>query len=121
MPQAYRKAVLRISLTARRGSPMRRASRGSDHAREGRCNMASHPHESSPPAGARREWATRDMWPSLAITAAWVVVFADALYGPDITSSTPGGTTATCPSAVVVALFAFLTSWVVAKYAFRDR
>jgi hypothetical protein len=83
--------------------------------------MASYPHESSPGAGTRRDWATRDMWPSLAITAAWVVVFADVLYGPDITSSTPGGTTATCPSAVVVALFAFLTSWVVAKYAFRDR
>jgi len=83
--------------------------------------MASFSHEPSRTAETRHDWATRDMWASLAITAAWVAVVADALYGPDITSSTPGGTTASCPSAVVVALFAFLTSWVVARYAFHDR
>ena len=83
--------------------------------------MASFSHEPSHRVESHGDWATRDMWASLAITAAWVAVLADALYGPDITSSTPGGTTASCPSAVVVALFAFLTSWAVARYAFHDR
>jgi len=49
------------------------------------------------------------------------VVFADALYGPDIVASSgSGGATTTVPSAVVVAGFAFLTSWIVAKYGLRS-
>jgi ABC-type sulfate transport system permease component len=44
----------------------------------------------------------------------------DALFGPDIVTSNGAGTTSSTPSAVVLALFAFLTSWVVARYAFRQ-
>ena len=60
-------------------------------------------------------------WPSLAITTMWVAVVLDALFGPDIETSSDAGTnTASVPSAVALALFAFLASWVVARYAFRD-
>jgi hypothetical protein len=65
--------------------------------------------------------AMREMWASLAITVVWLVVFADSLYGPDIVAhSGSGGATTTVPSAVVVAGFAFLTSWIVAKYGLRS-
>jgi hypothetical protein len=65
---------------------------------------------------------TRDvqLWPSLAIGLIWLVVGLDALFGPDIVTSNASGTnTSSTPSAVVLSLFAFLTSWVVARYAFR--
>ena len=46
-------------------------------------------------------------------------VLFDAVYGPDIVSHGVAGDSTTVPSAVVVALFAFLGTWVVAKYGFR--
>ncbi len=61
-----------------------------------------------------------EMWPSLTISVIWLTVLFDAIFGPNIVTSDGGGTnTATVPSAVVVALFAFLATWVVARYAFR--
>lgn len=74
--------------------------------------------------------ATRDegerMWllvpevaASIAIGVMWLVVMCDALWGPSIVTSNGAGTsTATVPSAVVLALFAFLGTWAVARYAF---
>jgi hypothetical protein len=47
-------------------------------------------------------------------------VLADALFGPDIVSSNPG-TYTRIPSAVLVAFFAWLATWVLAKHAFRRR
>jgi hypothetical protein len=62
----------------------------------------------------------RDVWPSLAITAMWVAVALDALFGPDIVTSSGAGTnTSSVPSAVALAFFAFLANWAVAYYAFR--
>jgi hypothetical protein len=73
--------------------------------------------------GARRRWSqllVREMWTSLAIIMMWLAVLFDAIFGPDIVTSNGGGTnTSTVPSAVAVALFAFLSSWVVARYGFR--
>ena len=43
----------------------------------------------------------------------------EAIWGPDIVSTTYLGDHTTIPSAVVVALFAFLGTWVVAKYGFQ--
>jgi hypothetical protein len=44
----------------------------------------------------------------------------DAIYSPDIVTKSSGGSdSATIPSAVVVALFAFLATWPVAKYGFK--
>jgi len=60
-----------------------------------------------------------EMWASLAIVVMWVAVLVDALWGPDIVTRGVAGDTATVPSAVVLALFAFLGTWVVARYGFR--
>jgi hypothetical protein len=93
------------------------------HAKGG-APMASFSHEPSRVERERQRLpmvAVREMWVSLAITVVWLVVFADALYGPDIVASSgSGGATTTVPSAVVVAGFAFLTSWIVAKYGLRS-
>ena len=61
-----------------------------------------------------------DVAASLAITVMWLTVLFDALFGPNIVTSDAAGTnTSSVPSGVIVALFAFLGSWVVARYAFR--
>ena len=60
----------------------------------------------------------------MAIAAMWLAVLFDALFRPDIASTrgTSGATNSTTvPSAVAVALFASLASWVVAKYGFGRR
>jgi hypothetical protein len=58
------------------------------------------------------------MWASLAIVAMWLAVLFTAVYGPDIVSKGVAGDSTTAPSAVAVALFAFLATWPVAKYGF---
>jgi hypothetical protein len=78
------------------------------------------PHE--PSVDSRFAWLRiTEMWASLAITMMWVAVLFDALFGPNITSSTVGGTTSSVPSAVAVALFATIGTWAVAKYGLRPR
>ena len=60
----------------------------------------------------------RDMWASLAISAMWIAVAVSAVWGPNLVSSNGAGTQAvTVPSAIVVALFAFLGSWALLKAA----
>jgi len=84
---------------------------------------AAHEPMTSFEAQASSQRRTRDpaVWPSVAIGVIWLVVGLDALFGPDIVTSNAAGThTSSTPSAVVLALFAFLTSWVVARYAFRQ-
>jgi hypothetical protein len=85
---------------------------------------------SHPPLRERSQWAARvfvpEMWASLAIITMWLAVLVDAIYGPDIVTQngvTGVGTSTTTPSAVAVALFAFLGTWVVARHGFgrRDR
>ena len=57
----------------------------------------------------------REMWASLAISAMWLAVALDAIFGPDFVSTT--GTSMTrIPSAIVVAVFAYLGTRVVARY-----
>ena len=72
-------------------------------------------------AGGKRRWsegfAVRDVSVSLAIAVIWVVVLLDALFGPDIVSSTAGGFTRV-PSAIIVAFFAYLATHIVAKWGF---
>ena len=88
--------------------------------------MTSAAHEpmspvTAPTASDRRAWDVQS-WPSIAIGLIWLVVGLDALFGPDIVTSNGSGTnTSSTPSAVVLSLFAFLTSWVVARYAFRQQ
>jgi len=61
------------------------------------------------------------MWAALAIASMWVAVLFDAIFGPDFVSSSggPTGSTTRIPSAIVVALFAYLATRVVARYGFR--
>ena len=59
------------------------------------------------------------MWTSLAISVIWVTVLLDALFGPDIVTTSAGGASSVVPSAIVVAVFAFFATWVVARHGFR--
>ena len=68
------------------------------------------------PDGARRS-VVPEMWASLAIGLIWLVVLTDALTGPLVVSNANGFTR--LPSAIIVALFAWLATRVVAKYGFR--
>jgi hypothetical protein len=82
---------------------------------------------SHPPAGAvpERGWTSllvRELWASLAITAMWIAVSVSAVWGPDLVTSSSGGSdSATIPSGIVVALFATIGTWAVAKYGFGNR
>jgi len=81
--------------------------------------MSVIPHESS--VESRFAWLQiTEMWASLAITVIWLAVLFDAIFGPNIVSTTPGGTSSSVPSAVVVALFATIATWAVAKYGLRQ-
>jgi hypothetical protein len=88
-----------------------------------RYEMSTISHEPSVDAREKRGWSLQllvpEMWASLAIVVMWLAVLFDAVFGPDIITSSAGGDHSIVPSAVVVALFAFLATWVVAKYGFR--
>jgi hypothetical protein len=75
-------------------------------------------------SSARPAWSTvlglTQMWASLAIVVMWLAVLFDAIYGPDIITSTAGGDASRVPSAVPIAILAFFGTWVVAKHGFRD-
>lgn len=88
------------------------------------CEMTTIPHEPSHAVQEKRPWAeqllVREMWAALAIVVMWLAVLFDAIYGPSIVNTSPGGDASSVPSAVAVALFAFLATWVVARYGFRE-
>jgi hypothetical protein len=79
-------------------------------------------HESSSALPDRRRAFSQvlvpETWASLAIGVMWLAVLFDALFGPDLVVSNASGTT-TIPSAIIVALFAYLATRVVARYGFR--
>jgi hypothetical protein len=58
------------------------------------------------------------MWASLAIASMWLATLIDAIFGPDFVSTTAGGDSTRIPSVIVVALFAYLGTRVVAKHGF---
>jgi hypothetical protein len=68
-----------------------------------------------------RSWTTAltaELWASLAISMMWVATVAATIWGPDFVSTTSSGDHTTIPSGIAVGFFAFLGSWVVARYAF---
>jgi len=69
----------------------------------------------------QRRWSLRlmphEVWASLAIGMIWLAVAFTAVFGPDMVFSNSNGTTR-IPSAVVVALFAWLATRGVAKHGF---
>ena len=84
--------------------------------------MSTMTHEPSDLAREKREWSLQivhELWASGAIVVMWLAVLFTALWGPDIVTTNAGGDSSTVPSVVPVAIFAFLATWVVAKYAFR--
>ncbi len=84
--------------------------------------MTTTSHESTHLAVERRRWSdllVTEMWASLAISVIWLTVLFDALFGPDIQTRGVAGDTAVIPSAVVISVFAFLATWVVARHGLR--
>jgi hypothetical protein len=86
--------------------------------------MSTIAHEPSREAPQRRrrpsQLLVRETWAAMAIAVMWLAVLFDAVFGPDIVSTSATSST-TVPSAVVVALFALLGTRVVAKYGFGHR
>lgn len=82
--------------------------------------MATVSHPASETAERRLRLPVPEMWPSLAISVMWLVVLLSALFGPDFVSSTPSGYTR-IPSAIFVAFFAWLATWVIARHGFGRR
>jgi hypothetical protein len=77
----------------------------------------------APPAASERQrWYSRvlvrETWASLAIVSMWLAVLFDALFGPDFVSAS-GASMTRIPSAVIVALFAYLGTRVVARCGFE--
>ena len=83
--------------------------------------MSAIAQESPAVAPAKRGWLVQlrvhEMWAALAIVVIWLAVLFDAVFGPNIVSTSASSSTSV-PSAVVVALFAWLATRPVAKYGF---
>ena len=60
----------------------------------------------------------REMWAALAVGVIWLAVLFAAVFGSDIVADNAGTDVTTVPSGVVVAAFASLATWVIAKYGF---
>jgi hypothetical protein len=73
--------------------------------------------------GRRRETRIvgREMWAGLAIAVIWLAVLFTAVYGPNILTTNAGASASTVPAVVVVALFAWPSTWAVAKHGFGRR
>jgi hypothetical protein len=86
--------------------------------------MASMSHErvlGAPPRPRLLETlAIPELWAGLSIVTMWLAVLFDAIFGPDIVSTSASGST-TVPSAVAVAFFALFATIAVARAGFRRR
>jgi hypothetical protein len=85
--------------------------------------MASVSHEPVRYERERSQWAEilkiREMWAGIGIVAMWMAVLFDAVYGSSFVSTSAGGNSTTIPSVWGVAVFAFVGTASLAKYAFR--
>ena len=81
--------------------------------------MAPIPHEPSRVVQERPPWSLQllvpEMWTTLAIVVIWLSVLFAAVYGPNFETTSYLGDHTTLPSAIPMALFAFLATWVVAR------
>jgi hypothetical protein len=78
---------------------------------------------SHPPTGVteRPGWSSlliAEVWASLAIAAMWIAVAVSAVWGSDFVSSSGATNHTTIPSGIVVAMFAAIGTWAIAKYGF---
>lgn len=87
--------------------------------------MSSASHGSADRMPGPRDWSAvlvPELWASLAIFAMWAAVSISAVWGPDfVSTSGSGASTTTIPSGIVVAVFASIGTWAVAKYALGPR
>jgi len=87
--------------------------------------MTATMHEPSTSGPARDGIATRFLvpafWGAVSIVAMWLAVLFDGVFGGDMVFSNSGSGPTIIPSAVMVALFAFLGTAAVARRAFRSR
>jgi hypothetical protein len=87
--------------------------------------MTSIMHEPSTFGPARESIAARLLvpafWGAVSIIAMWLAVLFDGIFGGDMIFASPSNGTTTIPSAVAVALFAFIGTVSVAKRAFTRR
>ena len=75
-------------------------------------------HETSERRWQSLHVAVSEVGASVAIGVIWLAVMFAAIFGPDIVTVSAGGDRSTVPSAVVVAFFAFLATWIVARRGF---
>ena len=87
--------------------------------------MTATMHEPSTAGPAREGIADRLLvpafWGAVSIVAMWLAVLFDGIYGSDMVFNSAGNGTTTIPSAVAVALFAFIGTVAVARRAFARR
>ena len=87
--------------------------------------MTTTMHEPSTAGPAREGIADRLLvpafWGAVSIIAMWLAVLFDGIYGSDMVFSNAGSGPTIIPSAVAVALFAFIGTVAVAKRAFARR
>lgn len=69
---------------------------------------------------AMRRMNMTEMWGTIAIVAVWLAVLFDGVFGADFVSAQASGVTR-IPSAIFVAIFAFLATVSVAKRTFGRR
>ena len=84
--------------------------------------MSTISHGSAAPLPEKRRFSSlralpSEIWASLAITVMWIAVMVAALWGPDFVSASASSSTK-IPSAIILALFAWLGTKAVAKYGF---
>lgn len=76
-------------------------------------------------ASETRHWTrvlVAETWASLAIFAMWVAVAIAAVWGPDfVSTSGSGASTTSIPSGIIIAMFATIGTWFVAKYGLAHR
>ena len=87
--------------------------------------MTTTMHEPSTAGPTREGIADRLLvpafWGAVSIVAMWLAVLFDGIFGGDMVFSNPSSAPTTIPSAVAVALFAFIGTTAVAKRAFARR
>jgi len=83
------------------------------------ATISNDPPRVAPDSRTSSQFLVAEMWTSLAISVIWVTVLLDALFGPDILTTSAGGDSSVVPSAIVVAVLAFFATWVVARHGFR--
>ena len=80
--------------------------------------MSTVAHPSVQPAKKTSWLEARDLWASLAIAVIWLAVLFVSLFGPDLVSSSAGGSFTKIPSGIAVAFFGLFATMSVAKYGF---